>query len=113
MKSILTIPLLFTHLLCLSQQKDSLNSSATFITTFNIDKSAGKGEVYYLNGYVVHINRRKALKFDDKTVEISGEVTLVKVKGLSKQQAKRMQGQVEDSKHIFKPKIRIVSANEE
>jgi hypothetical protein len=111
MKSILTISLLFIHLLCLSQQKDSLNSSATFITKFNIDENAGKGEVYYLNGYVVHINRRKALKFDGKTVEISGEVTLLK--GLSKEQAKRMQGQVEDSKHIFKPKIRIVSANEE
>ncbi len=105
MRITLTIAFVLIQLLCFSQQKDSLNNNVAFTAKFNVNENAGKGNVYYLNNYVVHINWKKAQMLNGKTIKISGDVTLIK--GLPNDGIIR-QGSANDTKHILKPKIKII-----
>ena len=96
---------------CLLQGQDTLKITETeskkvsFVTTIDIKQATKDG--IYLNGYVVNIPYDKLMKLDGKKVQISGKVTIVK--GLKHyNDGVVRQGREEDTKHILKPKIKII-----
>lgn len=95
---------LLTHSF-LSQAQDTTNSKVSFITRVDIQHATKDG--IYLNGYVVNIPYDKLMKLNGKIVRIKGRVTIVK--GLKHyNDGVIRQGRHEDTKHILKPKVKIV-----
>lgn len=89
------------------QAQDTTNNNVSFVTKINIQQATKDG--IYLNGYVVNIPYDKLQKINGKTVRISGKVTIVK--GLKHyNDGVERQGREEDTKHILKPKIKIVDS---
>ena len=81
------------------------NEKVSFLTQIDINHATKDG--IYLNGYVVSIPYERINELNGKTVRISGKVTIVK--GISDDaggQAK--QGRQDDTKHILRPRIRII-----
>ncbi|THU37971.1 hypothetical protein FAM09_14885 [Niastella caeni] len=75
------------------------------MTTIDIKQATKDG--IYLNGYVVNISYDKLMKLNGKRVRISGKVTIVK--GLKHyNDGEIRQGRQEDTKHILRPKIKII-----
>lgn len=90
----------------LLQGQDTTNKKVSFVTNIDIKKATKDG--IYLNGYVVNIPYDKLTELNGKTVRISGKVTIVK--GLKHYtDGEIRQGRQEDTKHIIKPKIKIIS----
>ena len=95
---------LVTHSLIL-QAQDKKIDIVSFVTKIDIKEATKDG--IYLNGYVVNIPYDKLLKLNGKKVRISGKVTIVK--GLKHyNDGEIRQGRAEDTKHILKPKIKLV-----
>jgi hypothetical protein len=89
----------------LLQGQDTTNKKVSFATNIDIKQATKDG--IYLNGYVVNIPYDKLTELNGKTVRISGKVTIVK--GLKHYtDGEIRQGRQEDTKHILKPKIKIV-----
>jgi hypothetical protein len=89
----------------LLQGQDTTNKKVSFVTNIDIKQATKDG--IYLNGYVVNIPFDKLTELNGKTVRISGKVTIVK--GLKHYtDGEIRQGRQEDTKHILKPKIKIV-----
>ncbi len=85
---------------------DTESNKASFVTTIDI-KNATKDGIY-LNGYVVNIPYDKLIKLNGKRVQISGKVTIVR--GLKHyNDGVVRQGREEDTKHILKPKIKLLT----
>lgn len=89
------------------QAQDTTNNKVSFVTKINIQQATKDG--IYLNGYVINIPYDKLQKLNGKTVRISGKVTIVKGLKHYNDGAER-QGREEDTKHILKPKIKIVES---
>ena len=93
------------------QGQDSLNNSGVkvnkvrFSTTIDISQATKDG--IYLNGYVVNIPYEKLKELNGKKVRISGKVTIVKG-NKHYTDGEIRQGREEDTKHILKPKIKII-----
>jgi hypothetical protein len=84
----------------LLQAQDKKSNRASFVTKIDINQATKDG--IYLNGYVVNIP-----KLNGKKVRVSGKVTVVK--GLKHyNDGQERQGREEDTKHILRPKIKIV-----
>lgn len=95
---------LLTYSLLL-QAQDKKSNSVSFLTKIDIAQATKDG--IYLNGYVVNISYDKLMKLNGKKVRISGKVTIIK--GLEHYNDREVrQGREEDTKHILKPKIKIV-----
>ncbi len=95
---------LLTHY-SLLQAQDTTRHKVCFVTKIDIRQATKDG--IYLNGYVVNIPYDKLMKLNSKKVRISGKVTIVK--GLKHyNDGVIRQGREEDTKHILKPKIKIV-----
>ena len=95
---------LLTHFFIL-QAQDKKSDKVSFVTKIDIRQATKDG--IYLNGYVVNIPYDKLMKLNGKKVRISGKVTIVK--GLNQyNDGVTRQGREEDTKHIEKPKIKIV-----
>lgn len=95
---------LVTHSSLLHGQ-DTTRKKVSFVTNIDIKQATKDG--IYLNGYVVNIPYEKLTELNGKTVHISGKVTIVKgLKHYTDDEI--MQGRQEDTKHILKPKIKIV-----
>lgn len=89
----------------LLQAQDTANSKVSFVTKIDIQQATKDG--IYLNGYVVNIPYDKLQKLNGKTVRIRGKVTIVQ--GLKNYNDVIVrQGREEDTKHILKPKIKVV-----
>lgn len=89
----------------LLQGQDTTSKKVSFLTNIDIEHATKDG--IYLNGYVVNIPYDKLTKLNGKMVRISGKVTVVK--GLKHYtDGEIRQGRQEDTKHILKPKIKIV-----
>jgi hypothetical protein len=89
----------------LLQAQDTANSQVSFVTKIDIQQATKDG--IYLNGYVVNIPYDKLQKLNGKTVRICGKVTIVQ--GLKHYNDGIVrQGREEDTKHILKPKIKVV-----
>lgn len=87
------------------QAQDKKNNKVSFVTKIEIQQATKDG--IYLNGYVVNIPYDKLMKLNGKKVHISGKVTIVK--GLKHyNDGVTKQGREEDTKHILKPKIKVV-----
>ena len=85
---------------------DSVPRTVSFVTKVDIQHATKDG--IYLNGYVVNIKYAKAKELDGKMVRVKGKVTIVK--GIQNEPGKEIrQGRQGDTKHILKPKIKIVS----
>lgn len=95
---------LLTHSFVL-QAQDTTTDKASFLTKIDIQQATKDG--IYLNGYVVNIPYDKLQKLNGKTVRIRGKVTIVKGLKHYKDGIVR-QGREEDTKHILKPKIKVV-----
>ncbi len=100
---------------CFLQAQDTLHAAdkerrkVSFITTIDI-KNATKDGIY-LNGYVVNIPYEKLTELNGRKVRISGKVTIVK--GLMDNNDKEVkQGRENDTMHILKPKIKVLSTGE-
>jgi hypothetical protein len=89
------------------QAQDTTNTKVSFVTKINIQHATKDG--IYLNGYVVNIPYDELQKLNGKTVRISGKVTIVKGLKHYNDDVER-QGRQEDTKHILKPKIKIVDS---
>jgi len=86
--------------------RDKTPRTVSFITKIDIQQATKDG--IYLNGYVVNLPYEKAKALNGKTVRVKGKVTVVK--GLKHYTDSEIrQGRQEDSMHILKPKIKIVS----
>ncbi len=85
--------------------RDKSPRNVSFITKIDLQHATKDG--IYLNGYVVNLPYERARSLNGKTVRIKGEVTIVKGNKHYTDGAVR-QGRQEDSRHILKPKIRIV-----
>lgn len=86
-----------------AQNKKS--NKVSFVT--KIDTLQATKDGVYLNGYVVNIPYNKLIKLNGKKVRISGRVTIIK--GLQHyNDGEIRQGREEDTKHILKPKIKII-----
>ena len=95
---------LVTHSLILRAQDKKIDT-VSVVTKIDIQQATKDG--IYLNGYVVNIPYDKLLKLNGKKVLISGKVTIIK--GLKHyNDGVARQGREEDTKHILKPKIKIV-----
>ena len=89
----------------LLQAQDTTNSKVSFVTKIDIQQATKDG--IYLNGYVVNISYGKLQKLNGRTVRISGKVTIVQ--GLKHYNDGIVrQGREGDTKHILKPKIKVV-----
>jgi hypothetical protein len=89
----------------LLQAQDKKSNRASFVTKIDINQATKDG--IYLNGYVVNIPYDKMIKLNGKKVRVSGKVTVVK--GLKHyNDGQERQGREEDTKHILRPKIKIV-----
>lgn len=95
---------LLTHPFLL-QAQDKKSDKVSFVTTIDIQQATKDG--IYLNGYVVNIPYDKLMKLNGKKVCISGKVIIVKGLKYYNDGVVR-QGRDEDTKHILKPKIKIV-----
>jgi hypothetical protein len=85
--------------------QDSQNSEASFATKIEIKEATKDG--IYLNGYVVNIPYHKLYKLNGKTVRISGKVSIIQ--GLKhKNNGAVRQGREENTKHILKPRIKVI-----
>ena len=72
-----------------------------------IDTKQATKDGVYLNGYVVNIPYKKLEELNGKTVRIKGKVTIVE--GTKHyQDGEFRQGRQEDTKHILKPKIKVI-----
>ena len=93
------------------QAQDSVKNSGTKFTSVSfvtkIDMKHATKDGIYLNGYVVNIPHEKLAELNGKTVRISGKVTVVKGIG-SYTDGEARQGRKGDTKHILKPKIKVV-----
>lgn len=74
----------------------------SFIARIDITNATKNG--IYLGDYVVKIPYNKLVKLNGKTVRISGKVTVIK--GISNMYE---QGRSTDTKHILKPKIKVLN----
>jgi hypothetical protein len=84
---------------------DKTPRNVSFIAKIDLQQATKDG--MYLNGYVVNLPYEKAKTLNGKTVRIKGKVTIIKGnKHYTDGQIR--QGRQEDSKHILKPKIKIV-----
>jgi len=83
----------------------SFEKKANF--TANVDIGNTTKDGLYLNRYVVNIPYDKIEKLNGKTVNISGDVTIVKPSNLDRN-GKLQQGRNTITKHILNPKIKIV-----
>lgn len=93
-----------THCFVLKGQV-KIGNKVRFVTKIDTLQSTKDG--IYLNGYVVNIPYNKLIKINGKKVRISGRVTIVK--GLHHyNDGEVRQGREEDTKHILKPKIKII-----
>ena len=96
-----------------TQKYDETLDVVSFITILDIDNATKDG--IYLNGYVVNLEYSEAKKLNGKKIRVTGKVTVVKgLENLPKEYDKNgneiyKQGRYEDSKHITKPKIEIIS----
>lgn len=87
------------------QAQETTKSKARFVTKIDIQKATKDG--IYLNGYVVNIPYEKLQELNGKTVRICGKVKIVK--GLKHYtDGEIRQGREGDTKHILKPKIKII-----
>jgi hypothetical protein len=85
--------------------QDTTNKKVSFVTNIDIKQATKDG--IYLNGYVVNIPYDKLTELNGKTVRISGKMTIVK--GLKHYtDGEIRQGRQEETKHILKPKIKIM-----
>lgn len=86
--------------------KKRSSNRVSFIVKIDISRATKDG--IYLNGYVVNIPYSRLLKLEGKRVRIRGKVTTAK--GLKDDKDTDIkQGRADDTKHIFKPRIKIVS----
>ena len=86
--------------------------------SFEFSKIEGKPswtkDGIYLNGYVVNIPYKDLKKLDGKIIEVNGIVTIQKgLRNVPEQYDNKgnkinSQGRNQDTKHILKPKYRIV-----
>ena len=84
---------------------DTESNKVSFVITIDIKNATKEG--IYLNGYIVNISYDKLIILNGKRVQISGKVTIIK--GLKhNNDGEVRQGREEDTKHILKPKIKIV-----
>jgi|GEM_PF-1362918 len=98
-----------------AQSADTLTShndipprKVSFVTKVDIQHATKDG--IYLNGYVVNIRYEKAKELDGKMIRVSGKVTIVK--GIQHEPGgAAIQGRQGDTKHILKPKIKLVSTD--
>ena len=110
MRQILILLFSILALCCFSQYQDTTSAGkeskrARFITKIDIQYVTKDG--IYLNGYVVNIPRHQILALNGKTVRIKGKVTIAKGTRHFTGDEKR-QGRHEDTRHILKPKIKII-----
>jgi hypothetical protein len=110
MKLVLTgLSLLLTlYSFCQAPIENHTTSSRNirFIAVIDIQQATKDG--IYLNGYVVNLPYEKIKSLNGKTVRVKGKVTIVE--GISHYtDGEIRQGRKEDSKHILKPKVKIVS----
>lgn len=96
----------------IAQGQDTANKAApkgrkiSFETKIDIGQATKDG--IYLNGYVVNIPYGKLSALNGKTVRIRGRVTIVKGT-YHLTDGEVQQGRKEDTKHILKPKIRVIT----
>jgi hypothetical protein len=84
---------------------DVKGNKVRFTTIIDIKEATKDG--IYLNGYVVDIPYEKMKALNGKKVRISGKVTIVKG-NKHYTDGEIRQGREEDTKHILKPKIKII-----
>lgn len=104
------------HMACAQSTNTTMQKKSpevvTFIATFDVKMESKDG--YYINGYVVDIDRKKAKKLNGRKIRITGTATVVE--GLDKKPEQRdangnvivRQGRAEDTRHILNPTIEIV-----
>jgi hypothetical protein len=119
MKYTFSLLFIFFHLVSFSQQTDpskgpyKTSKWVTFITKVDIANLTKDG--MYMNGYVVNIDSEQANKLNGKTIKVTGKVKIVKGLGSEpKEYAANgeeilKQGRSGDTKHIFSPRIKIIS----
>jgi hypothetical protein len=112
MKQLLTLLTFIFATSCFAQGADTVDRGITktpktvsFVTKVDIRRATKDG--IYLNGYVVNIEYEKARALDGKTIRIRGRVTIVK--GIQNTDGEVSQGRQGDTKHILKPRIKIIS----
>ena len=87
------------------QAQDRTIHKVRFVTKIDIQQATKDG--IYLNGYVVNIPYHTLQQLNGQTVRIKGRVTIIKGLKNYKDGIVR-QGREEDSKHILKPRIKVI-----
>lgn len=114
MRILLLTLLLISPLIGFSQSKKSETEIDSVSFNAKIDLKNATKDGIYLNGYVVNILYEDLKKFDGKTIEVNGIVTIEKgLENIPMQYDNNgnkiiRQGRNQDTKHIEKPKYRII-----
>ena len=112
MRLALMLFLLLSSASVFSQSKDSIsvnnepNKTVSFLAKVDLKQATKDG--IYLNGYVVNIPYTTLKELNGKTIRVTGVITIVK--GNKRRSEAERQGRQQDSKHILKPKIKIVES---
>ena len=112
MKQVLPVFFLLISIGCLAQVGDPANNltgkkskKVSFVTRIDINQATKDG--IYLEGYIVNIDYEKIRALNGKTVRISGKVSIVK--GIEQNTSGELvQGREDDTRHIFRPRIKLV-----
>jgi hypothetical protein len=87
--------------------KEKSSNRVSFIVKIDISQATKDG--IYLYGYVVNIPYSKLLTLEGKRVRIRGKVTTARGLKYDNDTAIK-QGREDDTKHILKPKVKIISS---
>ena len=108
MRQFLILLVILINSICIQAQNSAKSNRAKARFEAKIDIAHATKDGIYLNGYVVNIPYPKLTELNGKTVRIKGKVTIVKgTKHFNDGEA--IQGRNEDTKHILKPKIRVLT----
>ena len=114
MRIVLLMLLLVSFLFGSSQSKNSETKIDSVSFKAKIELKDATKDGIYLNGYIVNITYKDLKKLDGKIIEVSGIVTIQKGLENTPEQYDNngnkinSQGRNQDTKHILKPKYRII-----
>jgi len=119
MKTLFTLAFILVSLITFSQitetqteKIDSIPEQVSFYTVLDISNVTKDG--VYIEGYVLHLDYEQVKELSGKKIKISGAVTIVEgQQNLTKEYDENgneifNQGRLENTKHIFSPKIEVL-----